>query len=197
MPWYQWILFALGSAVVVASTVLIVLLLSATSDEWSLTPSQRGVYIELCLQSANLVLTIAAVAVQPERLRALYLLFQYPRSPSDELATAIRAAFPRLSIEFEDQRHPTNSNIPLRKLILLSLLLNGQCFLQYPVTIILWVVPTDLRPYALVVTCLTVSCICSIVSFIWEWRLARHSMRFRAMRAESALEKYLVEDTTI
>ncbi|ETW06402.1 hypothetical protein H310_02671 [Aphanomyces invadans] len=197
----QTVLGAIAVVVVIAAAGL---LLVVTSGALNYLPSKdRALYIELSLQSANLVLTVAAVVSHVPRLRTLLHVSRYMASAAaspriqEQRADAIRAAFPALAIEFQDQANPTGVNIPLRKIWLVLLVLNAQCMLQYPTTFVLWFLSSQNRPYAVVAVCVALSSVCSVAAFVWESRLIRHCTQFRAQRAESAFEKYLVEDTEV
>ncbi|KAF0776272.1 hypothetical protein AaE_000029 [Aphanomyces astaci] len=201
---FQTFVLAVGVIVVLGASGLLLVIASGVVN--FLPSTDRALYIELCLQSVNLVLTVAAVATQVPRIRTFVHVSRYLATSTfdqeqgdgdQQRAEAIRAAFPALVVEFHDQTNPSGVNIPLRKLWFLLALLNAQCMFQYPTAIVLWFVASPNRPYVLVATCVALSAFCSIVAFVWESRLVRHCTRYRVQRAESAYEKYLVEDTAV
>ncbi|KAF0689947.1 Aste57867_18640 [Aphanomyces stellatus] len=192
---FLWSLRGLGLVTTISTLVLVVVL---ATNHFDLAPTDRQLYIELCLQAATLMLTIAALSVQPLRFRNLWQVCQYLAAPttSPGLPAAIQAAFEAIPIEFHNQAMPSGVNVPLPKILVLLVLLNGYCVLQYPATIVMWFVPDNKRPYVVVAVAVLASWTCGVVAHVWEWRLVRHTTRFRAKRAESAFEKYLVEDTS-
>ncbi|KDO28114.1 hypothetical protein SPRG_20271 [Saprolegnia parasitica CBS 223.65] len=174
------------------------LLILVLSNVFAMPSTTRDSYIEVCIQVLNATLTLAALMVHPARFVTLLRLLMWYASSTDMRAEArIQAAFPSLPVEFMDQNNPQGINVPMRKLACLMGVLNLQCFLQYPITAVVWLYPFSERPYFVIALALALSCTCTIGAALWEHRMHRSTVRYRAKRAESAIERFLVEDTSI
>ncbi|OQR80665.1 hypothetical protein ACHHYP_17349 [Achlya hypogyna] len=157
----------------------------------------RDTWLEVAIQVLNATLTLAALLVHPGRFVTLLRLLCYASSNDVAAEAKIQAAFPSVPVEFMDQEHPQGINVPLRKLALLMVVLNLQCLLQYPITAVVWFYPFRDRPYCWIGLALSLSGLCTLGAAYWEHRMHRRTRRYRARRAESAIERFLVEDTSI
>ncbi|EQC26576.1 hypothetical protein SDRG_15606 [Saprolegnia diclina VS20] len=185
-------------SVFIGLTLLVgLLLVLVLSNVFAVPGDTRDSYIEICIQILNATLTLAALMVHPSRLVTLLRLLMYSSSSDMRAEARIQAAFPSLPVEFMDQENPQGINVPMRKLACLMAVLNLQCFLQYPITAVVWFYPFSERPYFVIALALALSCTCTIGAAVWEHRMHRSTVRYRAKRAESAIERFLVEDTSI
>ncbi|OQR88969.1 hypothetical protein THRCLA_22770 [Thraustotheca clavata] len=157
----------------------------------------KAMWIEMCIQILNAILTCAALIVHPGRFLTLMRLVCYSSNSDVAAENAIQTSFPSLPVEFLDQENPQGINVPIRKLLLFMFVLNLQCFLQYPVTITVWFYSYTHRPYYIIAIALALSCLCTILAVVWEHQMHQTTIRYRAKRAESAIERFLVEDTSI
>jgi hypothetical protein len=151
----------------------------------------RELWLEVNSQILNGLFTVMALILQPARLvlgflTIKYLVCSYPQKL--ECIKQIKKWFPDFGIfavnttkveiqaDTDPEATPRNSAelsakdmeyFDVTKWICIVLLLNGQCFFQYPITIVHWAYRKPERPVWVVATFLPLSFLCMAISGIW------------------------------
>ncbi|EQC28251.1 hypothetical protein SDRG_14074 [Saprolegnia diclina VS20] len=160
----QYVVIGLLLLVVVVSGAVLVLAFIGLG----VSAHTKDVIIEVCSQILNGCFTLSAVATHPMRFYMLVLVL----SRRDASHATIQSWFPSLPIAFSSKTH-SHAVVPISSIQGVLIVLNLNCFFQYPLTAVMWAYNYHVRPVWVIATCLPLSFACAIVAGVWQFKLSR------------------------
>ncbi|KDO24957.1 hypothetical protein SPRG_09601 [Saprolegnia parasitica CBS 223.65] len=161
----QYIVIGLLLLVIVVSGAVLVLAFMGLG----VSAHTKDVIIEVCSQILNGCFTLSAIATHPMRFYMLLLVL----SRREGSHATIQSWFPSLPIAFNSKAHSHAVVVPISSILGVLVVLNLNCFFQYPLTAVMWAYNYRVRPVWVIATCLPLSFVCAIIAGVWQLKLSR------------------------